>query len=333
MFVVFNFILINTVLVVLVSAYAVSSQNESAYIPADDGEELLYANNEKHTSTIEEGNTAKHVFYWLYTRDHEVGQLLNRSEPHMIESTTYDSKNLIKLVVHGWLGYSSVNDSICPYVVNGYLRVGEYNVICVDWEEYAADMTYATAKIRAKHIAKDIAKVLTRITYNMTEAVDSIHLIGHSMGAHIVGFVGKILTNQIPRITGLDPAKPLYANSDPVDRIDKTDGKFVDIIHTNGKKNGIYDPLGDIDFYPNGGKRQPNCNISVTGSCNHAKSYHYFAQSIWAKEDFVATNCTSWRDYLKGRCNNSDTTYMGEYVDKNQTGKYYLKTPVDLEYQ
>lgn len=75
-------------------------------------------------------------------------------------------------------------------------------MICVDWKQYSTDLTYAVAKIRAKYIGYDIAKVLRKITYDMTQGVENIHLIGHSMGAHIVGFTGKNLTNQIPRITG-----------------------------------------------------------------------------------------------------------------------------------
>ena len=36
---------------------------------------------------------------------------------------------------------------------------------------------------------------------------DMFHLIGHSLGAHIMGFAGKRLVNpQVNRITGLDPA-------------------------------------------------------------------------------------------------------------------------------
>jgi len=80
--------------------------------------------------------------------------------------------------------------------------VGEYNVICVDWKQYSTDLSYGVAKIRAKHIGHDIAKVLTRITNNLTEGVENIHVIGHSMGAHIAGFVGKNLVDKIPRITG-----------------------------------------------------------------------------------------------------------------------------------
>lgn len=75
-------------------------------------------------------------------------------------------------------------------------------MLCVDWKQYSTDLTYAVAKARAKHIGKDIAKVLNRITYNMTKGADNIHLIGHSMGAHIVGFTGKYLPDKIFRITG-----------------------------------------------------------------------------------------------------------------------------------
>lgn len=57
----------------------------------------------------------------------------------------------------------------------------------------------------------------------------------------------------------MDPAKPLFKNSDPKHRLDVTDAKFVDVIHTNGDQNGLFKSLGDIDFFPNGGKVQPNC--------------------------------------------------------------------------
>lgn len=92
--------------------------------------------------------------------------------------------------------------SIIVSFFSAYFKIGDYNVICVDWKQYSTDLTYAVAKARAKHIGLDIAKVLRKITYNLTKGVERLHLIGHSMGAHIVGFTGKNLTNQIPRITG-----------------------------------------------------------------------------------------------------------------------------------
>ncbi|XP_022170472.1 inactive pancreatic lipase-related protein 1-like isoform X2 [Myzus persicae] len=206
--------------------------------------------------------TSKHVFYWLYTRNNSDGQLLNRSEPHMIESTTYDPSNPIKVLVHGWLGTTQEKSGICSYNVKSYLEVGEYNVICVDWKQYSTDISYAVAKARSKYIALDIVKMLLKITYNMTEGCyETIHVIGHSMGAHIAGHVGKNLPG-LYRISGLDPAKPMYEKSGPDDRLDMTDAKFVDVMHTNAGQNGLDKSIGHMDFYPNGGSKQPNCSDS-----------------------------------------------------------------------
>lgn len=67
---------------------------------------------------------------------------------------------------------------------------------------------------------------------------DKIHLIGHSLGAHISGFAGKgyqSLTygQKLPRITGLDPANPCFHDTTSNNRLDETDARFVDVIHTN----------------------------------------------------------------------------------------------------
>ena len=63
----------------------------------------------------------------------------------------------------------------------------------------------------------------------------------------------------------MDPAGPFFALNDTSRRIDTTDGDFVDIIHTDGgtltgNELGMLDPIGHVDFYPNGGEVQPGCN-------------------------------------------------------------------------
>ncbi|EEC00284.1 lipase, putative, partial [Ixodes scapularis] len=45
------------------------------------------------------------------------------------------------------------------------------------------------------------------------------------------------------------------------ERLDRDDADFVDVIHSS---NGVYElgmrePMGHVDFYPNGGGDQPRC--------------------------------------------------------------------------
>lgn len=59
-------------------------------------------------------------------------------------------------------------------------------------------------------------------------------MIGHSLGAHLSGYAGLTLQTdfglKVGRITGLDPAEPHFAHTDPIVRLDTTDAKYVDIV-------------------------------------------------------------------------------------------------------
>jgi len=67
-----------------------------------------------------------------------------------------------------------------------------------------------------------------------------LHLIGHSLGAHICGFTARELKKRqnrwtVQRITGLDPAQPCFREADASVHLHKNDAPFVDVIHTNGR--------------------------------------------------------------------------------------------------
>jgi pancreatic triacylglycerol lipase len=79
---------------------------------------------------------------------------------------------------------------------------------------------------------------------------------------------------------GLDPAEPHFSKTDPVVRLDPTDADFVDVIHTdagpfiNGGL-GILQPVGHVDFYPNGGIEQPGCREDVISNMRKGSGNFY----------------------------------------------------------
>jgi len=91
---------------------------------------------------------------------------------------------------------------------------------------------------------------IINILFNV--GVKDIHLIGFSLGAHVAGGVSKYIEpNKIHRITGLDPAGMGFEFSRSSMRLDRSNAKFVDVIHTACGILGVTSPIGHIDFYPN----------------------------------------------------------------------------------
>lgn len=133
--------------------------------------------------------------------------------------------------------------------------------------------------------------------------MEKIILIGHSLGAHISGITGKKVTaGKIPKIFGLDPANPLFSYDKVNERIATGDARTVETIHTAAGLVGFTEPLGDINFYPNGGSYQPGCGIDLTGACAHSRSHKYFAESINTKVGFYGYQCQSHQEIKKGKC-------------------------------
>ena len=96
-------------------------------------------------------------------------------------------------------------------------------------------------------------------------------------------------------MSGLDPAGPFFNNKPSAGRLDKTDAKFVDITHTHAGQGlpslGHANPIGDVDFYPNGGETQPGCGGNMGsrvpdeygGKCACLKCRHLIpALNAWA---------------------------------------------------
>jgi pancreatic lipase-related protein 2 len=118
---------------------------------------------------------------------------------------------------------------------------------------------YPIAVYNVRHVGECVAQLIHRIRETGTT---NYHLIGFSLGAHVPNYVANVLKEQsirLPRITGLDPAMPLFITSPNDEKLDSTDADFVDVIHTNALIQGKIEKCGHVDFYMNGGIIQPGC--------------------------------------------------------------------------
>uniref|UniRef100_A0A1B6MCF6 Lipase domain-containing protein n=1 Tax=Graphocephala atropunctata TaxID=36148 RepID=A0A1B6MCF6_9HEMI len=229
-----------------------------------------------------------------------------------------------KILIHGWLDSATNKNYFVEQVREAYLLAEDVNIIAVNWPRLAMSF-YSLSRIAVTPVGRYTAEFVDFLISEVGVSPASLHLLGHSLGAHIVGVVGESVTfGNLSRITGLDPAAPLFNPDVPNGRLDASDAEFVDVIHTEGGIVGYYEPCGHVDFYPNGGSRQPGCGADYL-VCSHRRSYKYFAESV-TSDGFISTTCDTWEDYEQGQCTNNTKTVMGENVDISANGCYYLYT-------
>lgn len=82
------------------------------------------------------------------------------------------------------------------------------------------------------------------------------------------GYAGYYLQTDfsltLGRISGLDPAGPYFLNTDDIVRLDRSDAKYVDVVHSDIKLFinggfGINQSIGHLDQWPNGAINHPAC--------------------------------------------------------------------------
>lgn len=97
----------------------------------------------------------------------------------------------------------------------------------------------------------------------------SINMVGHSFGSQVCGFAGKEVYKQtglkIGRITITDPARRPFESTtiSKDDRVNSEDATLLVVVHSDAGEKGFLNPIGTVDFYPNGGlDPQPGCENS-----------------------------------------------------------------------
>ncbi|CAB3360981.1 Hypothetical predicted protein [Cloeon dipterum] len=262
------------------------------------------------------------ITFHLYTRS-------NRNTPvqifvNSLNGAPFDAAKANKFVVHGFT--DTTFEGWALSIKDKFLDQEDCNVILVDWSVPAQGPLYNEAKANAKPVGEYVAQLHDFLASN-GHSVGNSHCIGHSLGAHVCGFSGKASsTGTLGRVTGMDPALPLFSYDDPSTRLASTDASYVDVIHTCAGWLGFERPLGHADFYPNGGSFvQPGCGGDLTGACSHGRSHEFFLESV-SSNQFVAKECDTWDNFQGGACAGASQAIMGNPSSTNSRGTFYLAT-------
>jgi pimeloyl-ACP methyl ester carboxylesterase len=288
--------------------------------------------------------------FYLYTRKNANNGV--KITPQSVNDL-FGSNRKTRFIIHGFL-----HNGFKQWVIDmkdSILRVEDSNVIAVDWSK-GNGFPYTQATANTQIVGAEIAILVNSYINKGLISSDSVHIIGHSLGSHIAGYAGERVSPKIGRITGLDPAGPYFENSDTRVRLDPTDAKFVDVIHSDGASTlqlglGLMQNVGHVDFYPNGGKDQPNCpktsskllgaifglvTLDIDGiedsvACSHMTAVHFYTSSIEKEScSFSTYPCSSLNDFKSAKCLSCSVkgcNHMGHWAsENNDQGSLYFTT-------
>ncbi|XP_013771220.1 lipase member H [Pundamilia nyererei] len=271
--------------------------------------------------------TTLYVRLLLYTRSNlDCGRELNHH--HLSSQPLFSLSRPTAFVIHGYRPTGAPPIWI-NHIVHLLAEQEDMNIIVVDWNKGAANLNYFTAVSYTREAALNLTGFIMTMEAEGA-SLSSVHLIGVSLGAHLAGFVGANLKGKIGRITGLDPAGPMFTRATPEERLDPSDAMFVDVLHTDMNSFGLRGAHGHIDFYANGGADQPGCPKTIFSGksyfvCDHQRSVFLFLCALNRTCTLTGYPCSSYSDFLDARCLQCETFKQLMYRVDMVTWNQYLR--------
>uniref|UniRef100_A0A8C6DXA4 Triacylglycerol lipase n=1 Tax=Moschus moschiferus TaxID=68415 RepID=A0A8C6DXA4_MOSMO len=275
--------------------------------------------------------------FLLYTNKNPNNfQILLSSDPSTTEASNFQTDKKTRFTIHGFTDKG--DESWLVDMCKNMFEVEEVNCICMDWKK-GSQTTYTQA-------ANTNVRVVGAQMSNYSCSPSQVHLIGHSLGAHVAGEAGR-KTPGLGRITGLDPVQANFEGTPEEVRHDPSDAGFVDVIHTDVAALipftdfGVKQQVGHLDFFPNGREEMSRFRknalfqiVDLDGiwtssfassqtwdfvACNYLRSYRYYSESTLNPNGLTEYPCACYRDFESNKCfpcPDEGRPQMGHYADR-----------------
>ncbi|XP_045295027.1 pancreatic lipase-related protein 3 isoform X2 [Leopardus geoffroyi] len=233
--------------------------------------------------------------FLLYTRHNpKAYQEISAVNYRTIQASHFGTDKMTHINIPGWKSDGKWQQDMC----NVLLKVEDVNCINVDWINGSLEYIHAVNNLRV--VGAEVAYLTDVLMKKFGYSPSKVHLIGHSVGAHLAGEAGSRVPG-LGRITGLDPAGPYFHNTPNEVRLDPSDANFVDVIHTNAVR--LLFEFEVASFF----------------DCNHARSHRFYIESILNPDAFIAYPCRSYRSFKAGNCFHcpkEGCPTMGHFADR-----------------
>ncbi|XP_014363545.2 phospholipase A1 [Papilio machaon] len=310
---------------------------------------FVFASCDEEDIDIKINQEAKLRFYY--------GSMENYTELYIYEAhkifseTWYDSSKSTVIFSHGFTGRPT--GPAVTAVITAYIDEGKSNVVLLNWQDLASMALPGFASSYMKWAAPNARKLGVRFANtlsNMAAAglnLKKIHLIGHSLGAHLFGITGTTLASrgmQPSCITGLDPSRVGFDNKPYHLRLNPESAESVVVVHTDSSKYGAKGSMGKVDFWPNfrnnGHVIQPGCDerpaqtFSMADLCNHNRCWELLIDSMKHPGTLLgshAKNYRVWKNYSAEE-KKAVTMTIGKCDPNAVPGNYYLTTNAETPF-
>ncbi|CAG4966731.1 unnamed protein product [Colias eurytheme] len=258
----------------------------------------------------------------------------------LLNSPYFDNNRKTIIYAFGYVGEVNGNTTIA--IRNAYLNYVDANFVLLDWEKEASDgdlgylIGYKNMAVpNAKKVGQQLGDAIIQLASAGLDLM-TLHLVGHSLGAHLMGYAGYEVKDKgqiVARITGLDPAGPLFTQPSSLYGLGPSSAAFVVGIHTDPGRYGTSDDVGDVDIWANCDlSEQPGCDDGVdipfgpADYCSHGRVISIFTEALGNPSAFPAIQASSCKDWKLNYNGNGSIVFIGENINNESRGQYYIRT-------